>query len=99
MVSKVCTQRKFSFRVRIKRSATPLPSGWRTKEDELSMPPLSGSFGLYLGEDAGGGDMFACGLAVNVAFLHGWFWLPDYAASSADQAGVQIGNIGVLAEG
>src|SRR4028118_1614158 len=29
MVSKVCTHKKFSFRVRMKRSATPLPSGWR----------------------------------------------------------------------
>src|SRR3954465_11935445 len=38
MVSKVCTHRKFSFRVRMKRSATPLPSGWRTKEGELAMP-------------------------------------------------------------
>ena len=38
MVSKVCTQRKFPLRVRMKRSATALPSGWRTKEGELSMP-------------------------------------------------------------
>ena len=29
---------KFSLRVRMKRSATPSPSGWRTKEGELSMP-------------------------------------------------------------
>jgi hypothetical protein len=29
MVSKLCTHKKFSFRVRMKRSATPLPSGWR----------------------------------------------------------------------
>src|SRR5918997_562485 len=38
MVSKVCTHKKFSLRVRMKRSATPLPSGWRTKEGEPSMP-------------------------------------------------------------
>ncbi|MNW17146.1 hypothetical protein D3C71_2162280 [compost metagenome] len=38
MVSKVWTQRKFSLSVRMKRSATPLPSGSRTKDGELEMP-------------------------------------------------------------
>src|SRR5512132_474458 len=31
MVSKRCTHSRFSLRVRMKRSATPLPSGSRTK--------------------------------------------------------------------
>src|SRR5512132_1962339 len=34
MVSKWRTHKRFSFSVRMKRSATPLPSGWRTKEGE-----------------------------------------------------------------
>jgi hypothetical protein len=34
----VRTQSKFSFKVRMKRSATPLPSGSRTKDGEASMP-------------------------------------------------------------
>src|SRR3954447_11352070 len=38
MVSKVRTQSRFSFNVRMKRSAQPLPSGARTKAGELSMP-------------------------------------------------------------
>ena len=38
MVSKLRTHNKFSFSVRMKRSATPLPSGSRTKLGELSMP-------------------------------------------------------------
>src|SRR3954464_11024368 len=38
MVSKVRTQSRFSFRVRMNRSAQPLPSGARTKAGELSMP-------------------------------------------------------------
>jgi hypothetical protein len=32
MVSKVRTHSRFSFKVRMKRSATPLPWGSRTKE-------------------------------------------------------------------
>ena len=35
--------RKFSFNVRIKRSATPLPSGSRTKLGELVMPRKASS--------------------------------------------------------
>ena len=31
-------QSKFSFKARMKRSATPLPSGWRAKDGEASMP-------------------------------------------------------------
>src|SRR5450759_872052 len=38
IVSKVLTHSRFSFKVRMKRSATPLPSGSRTKEGEASMP-------------------------------------------------------------
>ena len=38
MVSKVLTHSRFSFKVRMKRSATPLPSGCRTKEGEASIP-------------------------------------------------------------
>src|SRR5215218_8935943 len=38
MVSKVRTQSRFSFSVRMKRSAQPLPSGSRTKAGELSRP-------------------------------------------------------------
>ena len=38
MVSKVLTHRRFSFKVRMKRSATPLPSGSRTKEGEAWIP-------------------------------------------------------------
>src|ERR1700674_5543734 len=34
MVSKLLTHSRFSFKVRMKRSATPLPSGSRTKEGE-----------------------------------------------------------------
>ena len=34
MVLNVRTQSKFSFKVRMKRSATPLPSGWRTKDGD-----------------------------------------------------------------
>ena len=37
-VWKVLTHRRFSFSVRMKRSAQPLPSGARTKAGELSMP-------------------------------------------------------------
>src|SRR3954447_11469400 len=37
-VSKVRTQSRFSFRVRMKRSAQPFPSGARTKAGELAMP-------------------------------------------------------------
>src|SRR5690242_21910185 len=44
MVSKVRTQSRFSFRVWIKRSAQPLPSGARTKAGELSMPRKASSF-------------------------------------------------------
>ena len=36
--SNVLTHRRFSFSVRMKRSAQPLPSGARTKAGELSMP-------------------------------------------------------------
>src|SRR3954452_2884274 len=43
-VSKVRTQSRFSFRVRMKRSAQPLPSGARTKAGELSMPRKASSF-------------------------------------------------------
>ena len=35
MVLNVRTQSKFSFKVRMKRSATPLPSGSRTKDGEV----------------------------------------------------------------
>ena len=38
MVAKLRTHNRFSFSVRMKRSATPLPSGSRTKLGELSMP-------------------------------------------------------------
>ena len=38
MVSKLRTHNRFSFSVRMKRSATPFPSGSRTKLGELSMP-------------------------------------------------------------
>ncbi len=38
MVWKLRTHNRFSFSVRMKRSATPLPSGSRTKLGELSMP-------------------------------------------------------------
>ena len=38
MVLNIRTQSKFSFKVRMKRSATPLPSGSRTKDGEASMP-------------------------------------------------------------
>ena len=38
MVSKLRTHKRFSFNVRMKRSATPLPSGSRTKLGELSIP-------------------------------------------------------------
>ena len=38
MVSKLRTHNRFSFSVRMKRSATPLPSGSRTQLGELSMP-------------------------------------------------------------
>src|SRR5512147_2944147 len=38
MVSKWRTHKRFSLSVRMKRSATPLPSGWRTKDGEASMP-------------------------------------------------------------
>src|SRR3954469_16485055 len=44
MLSKVRTQSRFSFRVRMKRSAQPLPSGARTKAGELSMPRKASSF-------------------------------------------------------
>src|SRR4051812_1754190 len=44
MVLKVCTQSRFSFRVRMKRSAQPFPSGARTKAGELSMPRKASSF-------------------------------------------------------
>jgi hypothetical protein len=37
MVSKLCTHARFSFSLRMKRSAQPLPSGARTKAGELSM--------------------------------------------------------------
>ena len=43
-VSKVRTQSRFSFRVRMKRSAQPFPSGARTKAGELSMPRKASSF-------------------------------------------------------
>ena len=38
MVSKLRTHKKFSFNVRMKCSATPFPSGSRTKLGELSIP-------------------------------------------------------------
>ena len=38
MVSKLRTHKRFSCNVRMKRSATPLPSGSRTKLGELSIP-------------------------------------------------------------
>ena len=38
MVAKRRTYNRFSFSVRMKHSATPLPSGSRTKLGELSMP-------------------------------------------------------------
>ncbi len=38
MVAKNRTQSRFSFSVRMKRSAQPLPSGARTKAGELSIP-------------------------------------------------------------
>ena len=38
MVAQRRTHNRFSFSVRMKRSATPLPSGSRTKLGELSMP-------------------------------------------------------------
>src|SRR5512132_3045111 len=34
MVAKWRSHKRFSFGVRMKRSATPLPSGWRTKDGE-----------------------------------------------------------------
>src|SRR5690242_16022521 len=37
-VAKGRTQSRFSFKVRMKRSAQPFPSGARTKAGELSMP-------------------------------------------------------------
>src|SRR4051812_47052411 len=37
MVSKVRTHKRFSFRVRMKRSAQPFPSGARTKAGELAL--------------------------------------------------------------
>ena len=43
-MSKVRTQSRFSFRVRMKRSAQPFPSGARTKAGELSMPTKASSF-------------------------------------------------------
>src|SRR3712207_3206825 len=43
-VSKVRTHKRFSFKVRMKRSAQPLPSGARTKAGELSMPRKRSSF-------------------------------------------------------
>src|ERR1019366_1703728 len=39
IVSKVSTHSRFSFKVPMKRSATPLPSGSRTKEGEASKRP------------------------------------------------------------
>jgi hypothetical protein len=38
MVSKVLTHSRFSFKVQMKHSATPLPSGSRSKEGEASIP-------------------------------------------------------------
>ena len=38
MVAKGQTHSRFSFKVRMKRSAQPFPSGSRTKAGELSMP-------------------------------------------------------------
>ena len=38
MVSKLRTHKRFSFHVRMKRSATPLPSGARTKLGEQLNP-------------------------------------------------------------
>ena len=38
MVSKLRTHKRFSFHVRMKRSATPLPSGARTTLGDLSIP-------------------------------------------------------------
>ena len=38
MVAKRRTHNRFSFSVRMKRSATPVPSGSRPKLGELSMP-------------------------------------------------------------
>ena len=38
IVSKLRTHKRFSFNVRMKRSATPLPSGSRTKLGALSIP-------------------------------------------------------------
>src|SRR5512132_4616785 len=43
MVWKYRTHSRFSLRVRMKRSATPLPSGWRTKDGEGSMPRVVGA--------------------------------------------------------
>src|SRR6202030_518802 len=40
MVSNVLTHSRFSFKVRMKRSATPLPSGSRMKEGDASIPRL-----------------------------------------------------------
>jgi hypothetical protein len=42
MVSKVLTLSRFSFKVRMKRSATPLPSGSRTKEGDASIAVPTG---------------------------------------------------------
>src|SRR3954467_3245272 len=44
MVSKVRPQSRFSFRVRMKRLAQPLPCGARTKAGELSIPRKASSF-------------------------------------------------------
>ena len=41
IVSKVLAHNRFSFKVRMKRSATPLPWGSRTKEGEASIPKHS----------------------------------------------------------
>src|SRR3954465_13731922 len=43
MVSKVRTQSRFSFRVRMKRSAQPFPSGARKKAGELATPKKASS--------------------------------------------------------
>src|SRR3712207_1923290 len=44
MVSNERTHSRFSFRVRMNRSAQPLPSGARTKAGELSIPRKRSSF-------------------------------------------------------
>ena len=51
MVAKRRTQSRFSFRVRMKRSTQPLPSGSRTKAGELAMPRKASSGLVVIGDE------------------------------------------------